>query len=328
MGQIDDNAERIIEAVDLSYLHGKRILVTGASGLLGRQIASVLDNAGLEDVHLQYGSQMDDEFDPYRTTLYHANLANEADCATLPQADVVIYASSYAQPLRFMAEPLTAMRSSAYGLMAALECCRVGGRFMYVSSSEVYCNAPGVGPFEEARTGYVSPYHPRACYIMAKLWGEAMVNYYRQRGLSTVVVRPGITYGPGFRSGDKRSWAQFVESAVKTGRIHLMDSGLARRTFCYISDGIELLFRILLNGRQQVYNLSGRSSHTIADMARIIGEVSGVPVEIPESGEGVAGTPEDLQLDSTLLDAEFPKREWVATREGMSRTVEWARGNL
>ena len=319
-----ENTEKILTEVNLDPLEGRTVLLTGASGLLGSQIAQALEWAGAE-LHVQVQRQFGNTKRIPDGNVHYANLANLGDCARLPNADIVISAASYAQPLRFLAEPLMALRASSFGLMALLEKVNVGGRFLYISSSEVYCDCQAQPPFNEENIGTITPYHPRACYITGKMFGEAMTYLYRERGISTVAVRPGIIYGPGVKKGDRRSWAQFIERAITKGKIELMDAGKARRTFCYMTDGIELILKAMLYGTQPVYNVAGKSSLTIAELAEMVGEIAEVPVVYPEEEHGVAGTPEDLQLDTTRIEKEFGKREYVDMREGLGMTIEWMR---
>jgi nucleoside-diphosphate-sugar epimerase len=329
MNAVERNAQTILAQIDPAPLEGRAVLITGGSGLLGTQIVATLQAAieyGLHiDLYVQVQRGLNAIEPGERTKLIYANLANPYDCERLPDADVVISAASYAQPLRFIAEPLQALRSASTGLLALLERCRVGGSFLYISSSEVYCDCHARPPFSEDDIGTITPYHPRACYITGKMFGEAMTYLYRNRGLSTVAVRPGIIYGPGFKKGDRRSWVQFAERAVTQGKIELMDAGLVRRTFLYMTDGIELILKALLYGTQPVYNVAGHDSLSIARLAETIGEIAGVPVVIPEEDHGVAGTPEDLQLNGSRIENEFNKRHYVSLEEGLAHTVEWAR---
>jgi nucleoside-diphosphate-sugar epimerase len=311
---------------EFGWLKGKTVLVTGASGLLGVNIVNTLLQEGRDiDIHIQVQTE------PYYTelqsnlTVHYANLANASDCARLPNADVIISAASYAQPLRFLAQPLTALRASGFGLMALLEKCNVGGRFLYISSSEVYCDSHATPPYKESDIGTITPYHPRACYIIGKIFGEALVNLYRNRGISTVAVRPGIIYGPGTKPGDKRSWAAFIERAILEKKIILLDKGLVKRTFCYMTDGIELVFKALIKGTQPVYNISGKSTLTIADLAKEIGEIAKVPVIVPKTDDGIAGTPQDLSLDTSLIENEFNKTVYDDLNYGLHETITWMR---
>ena len=324
-------ARHVSGRVDLTQLAGKAIMVTGASGLLGSHIVNILaTNAARLNLKViavvQSGLHPETPPGVYRA---FANLSNPEDCDRLPYADVVISAASYAQPKRFLAEPLAALRSSGLGVLALLERVRVGGRFLYISSSEVYCGGtPPAGGFTEDDIGQITPYHPRACYIVGKQFGEAMTYLYRARGISTVSVRPGITYGPGLRIGDKRSWAEFIQRALETERIELMDAGSVQRTFCYVSDGMEMLFNVLCYGTQPVYNIAGVSSMSIADLAHVVGRACEVPVIVPDGGEGVGGTPDNLRMNVKRITEEFDKSSFIDIRNGIEKTVAWAKAAL
>ncbi len=318
---------------DFYPLVGKTVLLTGSTGLLGTHIATQLSGLVSDldlDIELYFQAQRQVSEQWLKMTgcagrIVYANLANPTDCANLPNADVVICAHSYAQPLKFISEPLMALRGAAYGTMALLEKVNVGGRFLYISSSEVYCDCPTDPPYKESDIGAITPYHPRACYIAGKIFGEAMTYLYRQRGISTVAVRPGITYGPGFKRDDQRSWASFVRRAVETKEIRLLDAGQVKRTVCYVSDGMQMLFNILLRGTQPVYNLAGQYTISIAEMAETIAKHAGAKVIYPDADHGVAGTPENLALDGGLYESEFGKQEFVTPEVGFGQTVDWYR---
>jgi nucleoside-diphosphate-sugar epimerase len=299
-------------------------MLTGASGLLGSNLLRVLEWAvnsfGIKRVTAVVHTRAPEIY-MEKANLVCADLSNPNDCTRLPYADFVISAASYAQPMRFLAEPLSALRSSAYGVMALLERVNPGGRFMYISSSEVYCGCRDELPLTEESIGQITPYHPRACYIQGKMFGEAITYLYRQRGISTVAVRPGIIYGAGVRPGDRRSWASFIERAVREGVIRLMDAGKVVRSFTYMQDGIEMLFKAMLYGREPVYNITSNWVTTIRGIAEAIGKAAGVDVVIPEESHGVAGTPDDLTLSNARYLAEFGKMKFTTIDEGMAETV-------
>jgi nucleoside-diphosphate-sugar epimerase len=316
------------EVVNFEPLRGRSVMLTGASGLLGSNLLRALEQAMkfgiIEKVTAVVHTRAPETY-LERGDLVYADLANPGDCARLPYADFVISAASYAQPMRFMAEPLMALRSSAYGVMALLERVNPGGRFMYISSSEVYCGCKDELPLTEESIGQITPYHPRACYIQGKMFGEAITYLYRQRGISTVAVRPGIIYGAGVRPGDRRSWASFIERAVRDGVIRLMDAGNVIRSFTAMQDGITLLLKIMLYGRQEVYNVTSDEVTTIRGVAEEIGKAAGVDVIIPEENKGVAGTPENLTLSNSRYMAEFGIHKFIRLNEGIPQVVQWWR---
>ena len=323
MSEFGRIAVEILRHIQVDKLEGRTVLLTGASGLVGSTLSQVLARTPLKRLYLQTRNGFRHE-PPEKAKLIYADLANPNDCARLPNADVIISGANYGQPLRFMADPLLALRSASYGLMALLEKCNVGGRFMFLSSSEVYIDSPHTPPLREDQVGMIDPYHPRACYIMGKLYGEAMTYLYRGKGISTVAVRHGITYGPGARKGDKRSWAAFIERAVTTSRLELLDSGAAVRGFCYMTDGIELILQALLDGTQPVYNIAGRDNLSIRELAGVISQITGAELVLPPNDDlGVKGTPMDVRLDASLIEAEFGKTDYVPIEEGMRRTIDW-----
>ena len=325
MNELDAISDEILSRIPLDKLEGRTALLTGASGLVGTTLSRVLARAPLKQLFLQTRSGFSHK-PPENAKVIYADLANANDCARLPNADIIISGANYGQPLRFMADPLLALRSASYGLLALLEKCNVGGRFLFLSSSEVYIDSHYPPPLKEDQIGVIDPYHPRACYIMGKLYGEAMTHLYRGKGISTVAVRHGITYGPGVRRGDKRSWASFVERAVTTRRLELLDSGTAVRGFCYMTDGVELILRALLDGTQPVYNIAGKDNLSIRELAEVVCDIAKARLVVPPNDDrGVKGTPMDVRLDASRINSEFGKTDFVPFTEGMRRTIDWWR---
>ncbi|MFA5300724.1 MAG: NAD-dependent epimerase/dehydratase family protein, partial [Lutibacter sp.] len=121
----DGIASHVLKSVDLSPLANKTVMVTGASGLLGSHIVNILTKAApIYNLHIMavVQTRLHPEQEPFdRLQVAYANLGNPADCERLPFADVVISAASYAQPKRFLAAPIGALRSSGLGIMALLE---------------------------------------------------------------------------------------------------------------------------------------------------------------------------------------------------------------
>jgi nucleoside-diphosphate-sugar epimerase len=172
--------------------------------------------------------------------------------------------------------------------------------------------------------GSTTPDHPRACYIEAKRCGEAVVNVYRNKSCSATSARLSLAYGPGTRRGDRRVINNFVEKALLQKKITLLDNGEAKRTYCYVSDAVNMMLRILLEGQESVYNVGGVSSVTIADLARLVGKIVGVNVIFPQhGGGGDSCAPEVVRLDIARYTAEFGEREFVGLETGLRNIIEW-----
>jgi dTDP-glucose 4,6-dehydratase/UDP-glucuronate decarboxylase len=131
-----------------------------------------------------------------------------------------------------------------------------------------------------------------------------------------------LAYGPGFKLTDQRALNNFIFKAAK-GDIHLLDNGSALRNYCYVSDTIEMLWNILLFGKEEVYNVGGVYTNSIFEIAEKIARIFEVKVVIPNDTETLLGAPKTVKLDMSRIRNEFHKTEFVHIDEGLKRTVEW-----
>jgi len=327
------DAARICDQVGCPDLSGSRILVTGASGLIGSYVLASLAELTARGRTIDVRAQVFSDAPPHVAELaerwgfgiIRADLSSFADYPRLPEADIIVHAAGYAQPMRFMANPDRTLQINTSATIALLQRLAPGGHFQFLSSAEVYTGLPG-GPCSESAVGTTTPSHPRAGYIEGKRTGEAACHAYRSQGVHATAVRLGDVYGPGTRPHDKRALNSFIERALTDHEIRMLDAGAAVRTYCYVSDAVELMWRILLTGNETVYNVGGRSITTIAALAGTIGRLTGAAVIPGPPQAGVAGAPNALHLDLTRVDAEFGKREYIGLEQGLSATIEWQRG--
>ena len=329
---ISKDAGRICQRVNLDGLQDKTILVTGASGLLGTYFLATLANLRESGVPLDVIAQV--RSDPGVHTaeiiqrggfkIVQSDISDFQQCSSLPEADVIIHSAGYAQPLIFMANPLPTIQINTTATATLLNKLRPGGSFLFISSCEVYSGL-NKSILKESDIGTTTPLHPRSSYIESKRCGEAICNAYRNTGVNAVSVRVALTYGPGTRKHDKRAVNSFIEQAICQGHIKLLDAGRAVRTCCYVTDAVELMWQAALHGTQPVYNIAGHSTVTISELAKLVAEISGVPLTIPESQVEVAGTPEEVLLDLTRSESEFQKSAYVNLEEGLCATIKWQR---
>lgn len=328
---IRSDAESIISRVDLSPLAGKFVVVTGATGLIGTYVLACLDTFGKCKTVVRVASKeppMDHPSQHFcKKWIWIArDLSQPANLCCFP--DYIFYGAGYGQPAKFTADPLTTLGINTTGLASTLTTLQDGGRAIYMSSSEIYsgCNHP---PFHEGDIGTTTPQHPRGCYIEAKRAGEAILAAFKKEKPRShfVSARVALAYGPGTKKDDGRALNQFVKQAIVERKIALMDSGQVLRTYCYVSDTVEMLLKAWLYGRFDVYNVAGKSKTTIANLARKIGEhAGGIEVAIPPSNSsGWGDAPDTVSIDTRLIEGEFPKSSWVDLDEGLKRTIEWQR---
>ena len=319
--------------VAIDKLENMTVILTGASGLIGTHFLYALHYLQtVLRVNVKVIAIVNRGIPEHLVKLSNANaiqfiqgdLAKEAFVGNLPPADVIVHAATYGQPGMFMDFPEITIKLNTYVTSVLLEkVLKKTGNFLFISSSEVYSGLTTT-PFLETKMGSTTPDHPRACYIEAKRCGEAVVNVYRNKGRSATSARLSLAYGPGTRRGDKRVINNFVEKALLQKEITLLDNGEARRTYCYVSDAVNMMWRILLEGKESVYNIGGISSVTIADLARLVGNIVGVNVIFPQHrGGGDSCAPDVVQLDLTRYISEFGEIEFVGLEQGVRNIIEW-----
>lgn len=324
------DARKILKHVGLGELEGRSILITGASGLLGTYFLACLKALSEQKKLGKVTAVCQSPFPDYVSELTNypemevalGDLTDYEFCKKLPMSDYILHAAGYGQPGRFMENRVKTLQLNTETTFHLFDKLNKDGKFLFVSSSEVYSGLTNP-PHKESEIGTTNTDHPRSCYIEAKRCGEAICHAYRSEGVQAKSARLSLAYGPGTKPNDMRVINSLIQKALR-GEIALLDRGEAKRTFCYVSDAIEILWHILLFGKEPIYNVGGFSSITVADLARTIGKYLDVPVIFPEtSAEGLSGAPVDVSLDMTKTEKEFGKTEYVPLEEGLNITIQW-----
>lgn len=238
-----------------------------------------------------------------------------------PLADIIIFGAGYGQPLRFTEDKIATIEINTKTLIRAFDYLKPKGKFLYISTSEVYSGA--ISPNIESILGTTTPEHPRACYIEGKRCGEAICHAYKEKGFDVKIARLALAYGPGTREHDTRVLNQFIEQGF-TGNITLRDGGKAIRTYLYIQDAVELMWKILCKGKHVVYNVGGFSTLTILELAQEIGRLMNATVTTPQSDIGLQGAPQDVYLNMGKTLKEF-NQTFTSLDRGLKKTIEYQR---
>jgi nucleoside-diphosphate-sugar epimerase len=270
-------------SLEWHLLSGSTILVSGGSGLLGsylvKSLLTVNDvfDLGLHVICVTRNSKSVQkrlhEFQESQnlTILLHdITKPLPSDC---PSADVIIHAASQASPKYYGSDPVGTLLANTSGtenlLNHAVSC--KSSRFLFFSSGEVYgVPSDSSQPIAEQDYGLLDPIKVRSCYAESKRIGETMcAAWNHQYGLRANVVRPFHTYGPGMDLDDGRVYADFVSDVVHHRDIELKSDGLAKRSFCYISDATLGFLTVLLNGLPgEAYNVANPCAEiTMKDLA-------------------------------------------------------------
>jgi UDP-glucuronate decarboxylase len=320
------DAAEILKRVDFTWLEKKTVLITGATGLLGTHFLATLCLLKEAGMKIKVFAACHSEPADYTEEIAHRGRIQLIDGfpgITHTGDDVIIQAAGYAQPRVFTRNPVETIRINTDLTQQLLRKLRPGGKFLFISSSEVYSGLQGVAT--EDMIGTTTPYHERACYIEGKRCGETIVNAYRLAGLDAKSARLGLTYGPGTRKGDQRAMSSFIRQALTNDVIDMQYSGRDPRVFCYVRDAVEMLWNICLRGKQSVYNVGGSSFTDMRNIALRIGEMTNSEVKLQWADDEIPGSG-DVQMSISRVQEEFGYRGFVGMIEGLQNTIGWNRG--
>ena len=325
---------------DVKNLYGKRVLITGGTGIIGSAVTDLLIylnrdyGAGItitlagrneEKVRNSFGKAIPEQkiqFLKY-DMLQPSELDTEADC--------YIHCAGIACPGLYRKYPVETLMGTVSGLDTVLRSAgrNPRSRVLLVSSSEVYGNRPTEcrEPFREEEYAYVDSLSPRSCYPNGKRAAETLCASYREEyGVDYSAARPGYVYGPSIAGTDNRASSAFVRDAAAGRPIIMKSRGEQMRSYCYAVDCASALLTILVHGKSgEAYNISNRNSiASIYEFAETAAEAGGVEIirSQPSDDEMKSYTPmTHAVLDSTKLEALGWKGLWNL-REGIGHTVE------
>ncbi len=307
---------------------GRRVLVTGGAGFLGSALCEALLGQGCEVLCV----------DNYSTgakqniahLLKHPRFEAMRHDVALPlyvEVDEIFNLACPASPRHYQSDPVLTTKTSVYGAINMLGLARrLGAKVLQASTSEVYGD-PKVHPQREDYCGDVNPIGPRACYDEGKRCAETLFfDYHRQHGLAIRVARIFNTYGPRMQPDDGRVVSSFIVQALKGEPLTVFGDGTQTRSFCFVSDTIDGLLRLMAapGGVVGPVNLGNPGEITVGELAKRIVALCGssstieyrrLPVDDP-----VRRCP-DISRAGLQLDW-APK---VSLDEGLERTIGYFR---
>ncbi len=244
------------------------------------------------------------------------------------EVDYVLHFASPASPIDYLHMPIQTLKVGALGTHNALGLAKAkDARFLIASTSEVYGD-PLVHPQVEDYWGNVNPIGPRGVYDEAKRFAEAMaMAYHRTHGLQTRIVRIFNTYGPRMRINDGRALPNFLRQALQGEDITVYGDGSQTRSFCYVSDLVEGVYRLLMSDEVNPVNIGNPDEISLLELAKEVLELTGSKSQIvhkalPKDDPKVRQP--DITRARTLLDWQ-PAVERAA---GLKLTLEYFREEL
>jgi dTDP-glucose 4,6-dehydratase len=304
-----------------------RILVTGGAGFIGSHLCDFLLARGCQVIGMD--SLITGTTDNIAHIRHPDFLFVKHDVTNYivvdGPLDYVLHFASPASPVDYLELPIQTLKVGALGTHKALGLAKArGARFLLASTSEVYGD-PLVHPQPEGYWGNVNPVGPRGVYDEAKRFAEAMtMAYHRFHGVDTRIVRIFNTYGPRMRLTDGRAIPTFVRQALGGQALTVNGDGSQTRSFCYVSDLVEGIWRLMHAPTNDPVNLGNPREMTLLELAKRILRLSGSQSEIAFTPLPV-DDPKVRQPDIARARALLGWEPVVDVDEGLRQTLDWYR---
>ena len=303
-----------------------RVLITGAAGFLG----SHLVDRFLADGHTVVG--LDNFITGHPDNLAHltGNPAFELlrhDVSTFTYVpgkfDGVLHLASLASPVDYLNLPIDTLKVGSIGTLNTLGIAKANrARYFLASTSEVYGD-PTVHPQVESYWGNVNPIGPRSCYDESKRFAEAVtMAYHREHKLDTRIVRIFNTYGPRMQPHDGRVVTNFIVQALTGEPITLYGDGAQTRSFCYVDDEIEGIYRLFNGGDSLPTNIGNPTEFTMRQLADLVVALTGSKSPIVNRPLPT-DDPKQRQPDITKARTQLGWEPTVPLRQGLERTIAY-----
>ncbi len=304
----------------------KRVLITGAAGFLGSHLCDRfvregyhvigMDNLITGDLkNIEHLMKLEDfEF-------YHHDVSKYVFVPG--ELDYILHFASPASPIDYLKIPIQTLKVSSLGTHNLLGLARVKkARILVASTSEVYGD-PTVHPQTESYWGNVNPIGPRGVYDEAKRFMEAItMAYHTYHGVETRIVRIFNTYGPRMRLNDGRVLPAFIGQALRGEDLTIFGDGSQTRSFCYVDDLVEGIYRLLMSDCVQPVNVGNPQEITIKDFAEEIIKLTGTKQKVVYHDLPV-DDPKQRQPDITLARKILGWEPKVDRAEGLKRTYAY-----
>ena len=326
MNFLNKDIDNVVKNINFSSLQNKKVLITGASGLVGFYLAQCIKKLQNElniDLYLSYKNSIPNYLKEYYDFPYTEIKEDITSIKLEPKFfDIIIHSSGYAQPMKFLSDSLTTIKINTHATINLLDSLKSDGKFLFVSTSELYSGNDNFN-IDESQIGTSTPSHSRACYIESKRCGEAICHSYITLGYDVKIARLSLAYGPFTKLGDLRVLNSIIDKGLNNNTIELMDDGSALRTYCYITDVVEMFWNILLHGSEVTYNVSGFSNISIKELAENAGSKLNKKVITPTSPNKLIGSPKIVNISSEKYINEFVKLNFVDMEYGLKNVIEW-----
>jgi len=312
-----------------------RVLITGGAGFIGSHLCDLLLDQGhlvMAMDNLITGSLQNIAHHRGNPNFSFVNCDVTQYLSVEGPLDAIVHLAALPSPVDYLEMPIKTLKVGALGTYHALGLAKAKqALFLLASTSEVYGD-PLEHPQREDYWGNVNPVGPRGVYDESKRFAEALtMAYHRTHGLRTRIARIFNTYGPRMRLKDGRVVPNFVCQALRGEPLTVYDDGSRTRSFCYVSDLIEGLHRLLNCDEPTPVNLGNPDEMTILEFARAVLRLSGSSSEISfvvPTDERTRDDPQTRQPDISKAQRLLGWVPKIGLEEGLAKTIDWFRDQI
>jgi UDP-glucuronate decarboxylase len=303
-----------------------KILLTGAAGFLGSHISKkLIDNnhevIGLDDLSTGSIKNIEQLINHPR----YSFIEHDVRIPYQAKVDAILNFACPASPVNYQKDPVRTIETNFLGMINLLHLANeIGARIIQASTSEIYGD-PTQSPQKESYWGNVNPIGIRSCYDEGKRAAETLCfDYKRQHNLDTRVIRIFNTYGPNMAIGDGRVVSNFIVQALRNESINIYGDGKQTRSFCYVSDLVEGIYKMLQlkDNPDTPINLGNPNEFTILELAKVV-------IEITKSKSEIVNNPLPLDdpkqrcPDISLAKSTLNWKPTIELREGIEKTAAY-----
>ena len=304
----------------------KTVLITGGAGFIGSHLCEFLLDKGYKVIavdNLVTGNL--ENIEHLRKDINFMYIHNDVSnhIVVNEKLNFVLHFASAASPVDYQKLPIQTLKVGSLGTHNTLGLALAKkAKYMLASTSEVYGD-PLVNPQPESYWGNVNPIGVRGCYDEAKRFSEALtMAYHRIHKLDTKIVRIFNTYGPRMRKDDGRVVPNFINQALTNSPITVYGDGKQTRSFCYVSDLIEGIYKLMMSNVNEPVNLGNPEEHTILEFAELIKELTKSRSKIVFNPLPV-DDPHVRCPDITKAKKELKWEPKVGLRGGLKKTINY-----
>lgn len=303
-----------------------KILLTGAAGFLGSHISKkLIDNnhevIGLDDLSTGSIKNIEQLINQPK----YSFIEHDVRIPYQAKVDAILNFACPASPVNYQKDPVRTIETNFLGMINMLHLAKeTGARIIQASTSEIYGD-PTQSPQKESYWGNVNPIGIRSCYDEGKRAAETLCfDYKRQHNLDTRVIRIFNTYGPNMAIGDGRVVSNFIVQALRNEPINIYGDGKQTRSFCYVSDLVEGIYKLLQLAKSPdtPINLGNPNEFTILELAKVV-------IEITNSKSKIVNNPLPLDdpkqrcPDISLAKSILNWKPTIELREGIEKTAAY-----